>query len=190
MDDLITMTKENHIKRPPNSFMIWSSEKRHEYSIEKNKCKNKVKINNSEISKILGHEWENLPEYLKLKYKEKADKLKQEHKLLYPNYKYDPKFKHKIKNIPNNIKPKNLIIQSKKINTKLKKLIVQSKKINAKQQNLNTQEIEYIHEDLEINKNTYIYTHIDIDTYDYTNFNIIMEHIFVDKSYINVLADL
>ena len=90
----ITMPKI-HIKRPANHFMIWSCEKRQHYLLEKSKNKNKynININNADISKMLGREWANLPHEYKLKYKQKADKLKEEHKLMYPDYKYEPKLK-------------------------------------------------------------------------------------------------
>ena len=88
--------KQNHIKRPPNSFILWSSEKRHMRNIiDKNKLKSK--LNNAVLSKLLGDEWANVPTETKLKYKIKADNLKLEHKIKYPDYKYEPKPRFKPK---------------------------------------------------------------------------------------------
>ena len=88
---VFTTKKQNHIKRPPNSFILWSSEQR---IIRRNKIsKNKLKINNSFVSKLLGDEWANISKETKLKYKIKADNIKLEHKIKYPEYKYEPKIK-------------------------------------------------------------------------------------------------
>ena len=53
---------ENHIKRPMNAFMIWSSRKRRELAREN------PKLHNSQISKILGSEWRKLTEEEKQKF--------------------------------------------------------------------------------------------------------------------------
>jgi hypothetical protein len=76
---------KSHIARPPNCFMIWSSEMR------KNIFKSQHNENNAELSKILGHMWTSMSSECKLEYRLKADKVKYEHKLLYPDYKYIPK---------------------------------------------------------------------------------------------------
>ena len=78
-----------HITRPPNCFMLWSCDMRK--SIIKKQCRE----NNADISKYLGHMWMNMSSECKLQYRIKADKIKHEHKILYPNYKYIPKSKHK-----------------------------------------------------------------------------------------------
>lgn len=90
------INKQNHVKRPPNSFILWSSEKRHMRNIiDKNKSKSK--LNNADLSKLLGDEWANVPTETKLHYKIKADNLKLEHKIKFPNYKYEPKPRFKPK---------------------------------------------------------------------------------------------
>jgi len=119
------INKQNHVKRPPNSFILWSSEKRHMRNIiDKNKLKSK--LNNAVLSKLLGDEWANVPTETKLQYKIKADNLKLEHKIKYPDYKYEPKprFKPKskrcsqlkiyIENIKENIENSNDIIDETK----------------------------------------------------------------------------
>ena len=78
-----------HITRPPNCFMLWSCEMR------KNIAKTNPKINNTDISTLLGQMWMNMSNECKLQYRQKADNVKHVHKLLYPDYKYTPKSKTK-----------------------------------------------------------------------------------------------
>ena len=80
---------EIYIARPPNCFMLWSCEARNSI------YKNKPSLNNSCISTLLGKLWMELDDTYKLKYKIQAEKIKHEHKLKYPNYKYAPKSKIK-----------------------------------------------------------------------------------------------
>ena len=81
-------TESSHISRPPNCFMIWSSQMRELiYS-------NKPQLNNAEISKHLGLMWMNMSNDEKLPYILEADKIKNEHKIKNPNYKYTPKSKN------------------------------------------------------------------------------------------------
>lgn len=80
---------EMHITRPPNCFMLWSCDMR------KTIIKNQSHENNADISKYLGQMWMNMSNECKLHYRIKADKIKHEHKILYPNYKYTPKTKIK-----------------------------------------------------------------------------------------------
>ena len=74
-----------HIKRPSNSFMIWSRDMRSEIS------KTNPNKSNSEISQILGQQWQNMSNESKLKYKLMANQIQLEHIIKYPNYKYTPK---------------------------------------------------------------------------------------------------
>jgi hypothetical protein len=76
-----------HIKRPENSFMVWSKEMRPKI------YKNNPKINNANISIFLGQIWSNMSELQKKPYKQKSIILNLEHKRLYPNYKYEPQKK-------------------------------------------------------------------------------------------------
>jgi hypothetical protein len=79
--------KEHHIKRPANSFMIWAQ------TYRKKVFEDNTTLNNAEISKLLGQQWKNLSNEEKQIYKDKADQVKQEHKIQYPNYKYRPERK-------------------------------------------------------------------------------------------------
>ncbi|KAJ1804167.1 hypothetical protein LPJ56_005682 [Coemansia sp. RSA 2599] len=72
------------IKRPPNSFMIYRSE-RHNELVREYRGGNKV------ISGIIAKEWHSMSPEMKKKYEEMAAIKKHEHEMLYPNYKFMPK---------------------------------------------------------------------------------------------------
>ncbi|KAJ2812544.1 hypothetical protein H4S07_001325 [Coemansia furcata] len=72
------------IKRPPNSFMIYRSE-RHNELVKEYKGGNKV------ISGIIAKEWHSMGREAKKRYEDMAAVKKREHELLYPNYKFMPK---------------------------------------------------------------------------------------------------
>jgi hypothetical protein len=78
---------ESHIARPPNCFMLWSCEMRNKMA------KSHPNVNNADVSKLLGHMWMSMSSDCKIEYRIKADTIKYEHKILYPNYKYIPKSK-------------------------------------------------------------------------------------------------
>jgi len=60
--------------------MLWSCEMR------KNIASNKQsRENNADVSKHLGQMWMNMSNEFKLQYRIKADKIKYEHKILYPD---------------------------------------------------------------------------------------------------------
>jgi hypothetical protein len=88
---------ETHIKRPQNSFMIWSNEFRDSIA------SSYPDESNSGISRILGTIWNNLDDETKLHYKKLSDQIKREHKIMYPEYRYKPTRtnRHNITNIPN-----------------------------------------------------------------------------------------
>ena len=87
------INKKNHIKRPPNAFILWSSEQRRVRHITD---KNNI-INNARMSELLGAEWSNLSEETRLKYRDKAKLKKVEHKRNFPDYKYEPRSRLKSK---------------------------------------------------------------------------------------------
>ncbi|KAJ2549807.1 hypothetical protein EV175_004306 [Coemansia sp. RSA 1933] len=76
--------KKIKIKRPPNSFMIYRSE-RHNELVKEYKGGNKV------VSGIIAKEWHSMDPEQKKKYEDMAAVKKREHELLYPNYKFMPK---------------------------------------------------------------------------------------------------
>ncbi|KAJ1729501.1 hypothetical protein LPJ61_003491 [Coemansia biformis] len=76
--------KKIEIKRPPNSFMIFRSE-RHNDAVKIHRGGNRV------VSRILGDMWHDLPAEEKIRYREMAAAKKLEHKMMYPNYKFTPR---------------------------------------------------------------------------------------------------
>ena len=82
--------KSGHIKRPMNSFMVWSREERKRISTEN------PKMHNSEISKRLGASWKALSEEERKPYAEEAKRLREIHIQEHPDYKYKPRRKPKL----------------------------------------------------------------------------------------------
>ncbi len=84
-----TARKEPHIKRPMNSFMVWSRQKRQQLAQEN------PKMHNSEISRRLGSEWKLLSDEQKQPFVEEAKRLRAEHMIEHPDYKYKPRRKNR-----------------------------------------------------------------------------------------------
>lgn len=82
--------RTGHIKRPMNSFMVWSRMERKRISEEN------PKLHNSEISKRLGASWKLLSEEDRKPFAEEAKRLRQLHIEEHPEYKYRPKRKPKM----------------------------------------------------------------------------------------------
>ena len=78
-------SKEQHIKRPMNAFMVWSQ-------IQRKKIINEYpEMHNAEISRRLGRLWRILCEDEKQPYIQEAERLRVQHLQMYPDYKYRPK---------------------------------------------------------------------------------------------------
>jgi hypothetical protein len=84
---LLAPVSNLHIKRPINSFMIWTKIKRNVIA------KENPELSNSDISIYLGMLWNSLPNEEKYIYKLEAEKIKAEHLKSNPGYKYEPKSK-------------------------------------------------------------------------------------------------
>lgn len=78
----------DHIPRPPNAFMLFRSDL---WAKEKNKST--VERDHRMISRIAGQEWNKLSEAQRAPYRSMAERAKQQHTLLYPDYKYTPVFR-------------------------------------------------------------------------------------------------
>ena len=77
--------KKNHIKRPMNAFMVWSS-------IERKKlAEREPKLHNTELSKRLGQMWKSMTEDDKKPFRVEADRLKSKLMEEHPDYKYRPR---------------------------------------------------------------------------------------------------
>ena len=86
-------SSQKHIKRPLNSFMLWAQKQRQRIAM------NNPQMPNSEISKKLGAEWRNLSESDKDPFIEEAKKLKRQHEIDHPNYRFVQRRKRKFRSI-------------------------------------------------------------------------------------------
>lgn len=86
----LAVSKDGHIKRPLNSFMVWAKEQRRLMN------RNNPRMRNAEISKILGEEWRKMPDEDKKPYVEEAVRLRRQHKVDHPNYRYRPRRKNRL----------------------------------------------------------------------------------------------
>lgn len=83
-------TSTKHIKRPMNAFMVWAQVARKDLSL-----KNPT-LHNAQLSKTLGKMWHQLTDEQKVPFSLEASRLKNEHKLMYPDYRYQPRRRTKL----------------------------------------------------------------------------------------------
>ena len=81
--------KENHVKRPMNSFMVWAQ------SARRKLAEQYPHVHNAELSKMLGKLWRMLSAAEKQPYVDEAARLDKKHKEEFPDYKYRPRRRQK-----------------------------------------------------------------------------------------------
>lgn len=79
-----------HVKRPMNAFMVWAQAARRALS------QTHPTLHNAQLSKTLGSMWHQLNDQQRVPFIEEANRLRDEHKLDHPEYKYQPKRKTKM----------------------------------------------------------------------------------------------
>lgn len=77
--------KTEYIRRPMNPFMVYSK------YFRRHIARNNPRMPNPLISKILGVQWKQLPIADKLPYIDEAKRLRNQHKIDHPEYRYTPK---------------------------------------------------------------------------------------------------
>ena len=82
--------KKEHIKRPLNAFLVWSR-------IERRKIgQANPKMQSSEISRWLGSKWQMLTETQKQPFFDEAERIRAQHMIDHPSYKFRPRRKPKM----------------------------------------------------------------------------------------------
>lgn len=81
---------KNHIKRPMNAFMVWAQAARRSLS------QTHPTLHNAQLSKTLGSLWHKLSDEQKIPFINEANRLRDEHKNVHPDYKYQPKRRPKM----------------------------------------------------------------------------------------------
>lgn len=92
--------KEGHIPRPQNCWVLF---RRHAFA-NNLVPKDRGVIDAAELSRIIGHMWNCLPEDEKEEWREEARRQAAEHKQMYPNYRYQPDQSAKQNKVKRNVK--------------------------------------------------------------------------------------
>jgi len=76
---------KSHIKRPPNAFFLYRSDKLEEVRAELGTAQQ------NSLSKVLAERWNNETPEVRQIYKDLAEQVKADHLARYPNYRFNPR---------------------------------------------------------------------------------------------------
>ncbi|CAL1597175.1 unnamed protein product [Knipowitschia caucasica] len=87
----VKSSAKHRVRRPLNAFIIWTKEERRRLA------QLNPDLENTDLSKILGKTWKAMSLAEKRPYMQEAERLRVQHTIDYPNYKYKPRRRKQLK---------------------------------------------------------------------------------------------